>query len=350
MSHSRESTEALVQVLLQKKPSKIVSRGKELVRRCPYCGDSKNTSHHHFYIGLMQPYPFYCQICKSDGYLTKAVLRDLDSDQNYDVVIHVEKSLKDFFKDRKTTNRRSISQNLFRREFLNPVIDLEDLSKGEERRLNYLIKRLDLNRDELDNTFINSLNLSLSLKSFLNLNEIEFFTEKDIELVKRLATDYLGYASRTGQSIYMRDVTGNHQRHWQYNVVHNTKSVDNFYVISKEFDVTSSRPTIHLAEGFFSLLGVYELLGRPNDSDIMFASPIGKAFNRIIYYLSNIGILDFDINYYADSDVNLDFFRRLMSSNKILRYNKGVVKVLYNTLEDDFGHPVNKIKIRETTL
>jgi len=73
-------TQELISELSQVSPSKIVSRGRELVRRCPYCGDSKNPDHHHFYIELNSPFPFYCQICKTSGWMTKEVLRDLDSD------------------------------------------------------------------------------------------------------------------------------------------------------------------------------------------------------------------------------------------------------------------------------
>ena len=55
------------------------SGNKELVTRCPFCGDSKNPSHAHFYISVPQndmEISFYnCKKCPAAGILSDDILR-----------------------------------------------------------------------------------------------------------------------------------------------------------------------------------------------------------------------------------------------------------------------------------
>lgn len=348
---SEDARAALTALILESKPSKIVSRGNELVRRCPYCGDSKNPNHHHFYIGMDAPFPFMCQICKTSGFLNREVLRDLSADTDLSVVSFVEIGLKKFFRDNKIANTRSISQNLFRRAYTAPLFTEnfeEELSESELRKLNYFLRRMKI---QPDIEYLNSLNLVVSLKKFLNLHDIRYLTEKDDDFVRLLARNYLGYLSRSGTALFMRDVRPKtNQRHWQYNVSYGHKNVDTFYVVSKELDLTAPKITLNMAEGFFSLIGVYEMLGRPSDPTQVFASPHGKGFNRVNSYLNSLGFLDMDINYFADSDQSVEFFERLVLSNKILRENRGEINIFYNTIEDDFGHPLDKLNPKRIRL
>ena len=50
----------------------------EIMVRCPYCGDSNNKNHAHFYIKSTTPYEFFCQKCEIKGYLNEDNLKDFN--------------------------------------------------------------------------------------------------------------------------------------------------------------------------------------------------------------------------------------------------------------------------------
>ena len=47
--------------------AKVASGGKEIVIRCPFCGDSKNLRHAHFYISVPQSQPWRCSRPRSSA-------------------------------------------------------------------------------------------------------------------------------------------------------------------------------------------------------------------------------------------------------------------------------------------
>jgi len=61
--------------------AKPASGNREIVVRCPYCGDSDNKRHAHFYISVPESdkdLPRYdCKKCPQCGILTDEVLRKL---------------------------------------------------------------------------------------------------------------------------------------------------------------------------------------------------------------------------------------------------------------------------------
>ena len=58
----------------------------QLMLRCPFCGDSKNPSHAHFYISVPQndmEISFYnCKKCPAAGILSDDILRKLNMKQH----------------------------------------------------------------------------------------------------------------------------------------------------------------------------------------------------------------------------------------------------------------------------
>ena len=71
---------SLAEFLLQNFPSAQYASGKhEILMKCPFCGDSKDTKTKHFYVSIVEgkPHFYNCFKCGEKGILNSKVLRKL---------------------------------------------------------------------------------------------------------------------------------------------------------------------------------------------------------------------------------------------------------------------------------
>ena len=79
MANVNEAFEALKQYLIQNNKAKVVSGGREILKRCHICGDSRDPSDAHMYIGLKNGAIVYnCFKCNAGGYVDGSFLRNMD--------------------------------------------------------------------------------------------------------------------------------------------------------------------------------------------------------------------------------------------------------------------------------
>lgn len=319
--------------------AEVVAGGRQLVCRCKFCGDSKKQHSHHFYIKLEPPFLFYCQICRATGFMNSEVLKYF-SVYNTELLTTIDKELKNYsirssqLKTSRTSNTLPIIETSV------PPFNGTDKST---RNLVYIENRLGIALTDND---ILEKRIITDFKQFLIHNNIsKFSVEKDF--LKELNDYYVGFLSRDGCYITFRDTSvKSPQRYVTYNIFNQSSNLNSFYTISNKLDIMAKRINLVMAEGIISLHGGYEYcktLGL-DYSNTVFASPSGKNFNSIINFFQRLGLFDLDIYFLSDTDLNKRFYERLITSNSILSLSDSRINLLYNTLDDDFGVPLDKIK------
>ena len=76
---SSEAFESLKQYMVENHRAKLVSGGREILKRCHICGDSRDQSDAHMYIGMKNGSIVYnCFKCNAGGVVDGKFLRDMD--------------------------------------------------------------------------------------------------------------------------------------------------------------------------------------------------------------------------------------------------------------------------------
>ena len=175
----------LGQVLLSNIPSAQYASGKnEILMKCPFCGDSPDPKHKHFYISLKegQPHFYNCFKCNEKGIITSKTLRMMSI---FDMDATVELDLYN-----KSIMNTTASKVNYKTGFANirNMISNNDLSRA---KLAYINKRLGLNLTLND---LKDLKICPNLSDLLSCNRIDKLT-RDIRVVEDLNKYFIGFIS-----------------------------------------------------------------------------------------------------------------------------------------------------------
>jgi len=328
-------------LLTNKKPSYQTTDKKEVRVRCPYCGDSKKDKHHaHMYIQMMPPFMFHCKKCETSGVLNAQTLRDLNLFGN-DLsmsIIEANKSIK------RTQGVEKLNATVFDTKLNNVE------NEYTENAVNYVSARLG-----------KQLNNELLVKKYKAItNADQFFKDnhinKPLDWNNNLMYDFdnsVGFLSSDGSHVIFRDMTGQ-QRKKYFNLnlqPHNFSISGKIYNISSNVNMLSSTVHLIMTEGIFDIIGVYEHFYKdkvPDNNDFIFAAACGKGFLAVVSHYIQMGFLDLDITIYSDNDVDSQVYRDMKNSSPYLKNN--VITIYYNTIEKDFGVPIEHIKLRKMVI
>ena len=332
--------------------------GKEVVIRCPFCGDSqKDMRDAHFYIGLQTQYDtdryqvppkYHCFLCNKGGTLTGELLLEM---LNYNVddesIIHDLNVLAN-----KSKKSRSSKTKLFKK-YSYTTIGCVQNSELDLEKLNYINNRLGLSL-----TIEQALKdkIVFSLLYFLYYNGINNVNVSDAEL-NAISNNFIGFLSLDNSFIIFRNCSGKKmeldslkKRYKKYQITSDENDIDLFkyYCIPTRIDTLSMEPiNIHVAEGPFDILSICYNLNHNNRDNQIYISAGGKGYANAVYAIIDILKLspNIIIHIYPDNDVEDDKIKMYM-----YRFTDiGVPVYMHRNIHDgenDFGVKMSRINDR----
>ena len=349
MASSRETVEAfeaLKQYLIDNFRAKPASGGREVVKRCHLCGDSRDPSDAHMYIGLRPDgkIAYNCFKCNSGGIVTRQFLKDLACyDEN--LITMCETQNKSSGSSKGTYSGKVGSINF--RKLLLPVSANEFAMK----KLDYISRRLGVQFNAQDAA---RFKIILNLKDFLDINNITRYTRHP-DMVDALDKFFIGFLSMDNRYVMMRRLVPEGKlpefidyRYVNYDISGSSTQGIKYYAVPNIVDIT--RPMeIHMAEGAFDILSSY-LFVAPMGVNATFVAIGGKAYeNAVKFLISQYGFIGFVLHIYADADVNDRMFVNI--KNMLAPFNIPVF-IHRNRMpgEKDFGVSMDKIQEQKYKL
>lgn len=324
---------------------KPASGGKEIVIRCPFCGDSRDIKDAHLYVGINRKrndaISYNCFKCGIGGFVDGKFFREIRcTDTN------LINNVLDYNKSR-WDNTEYIQKYNAR---YNPVIDNRINTDIDRMKIDYFNQRLGVQCTQED---LIQFKVVLSLYNFLNANNVRELTRKQ-KPADELNFNCIGFLSMDNSYIverYIGEIPKNSfigRRYTNYKILDNPYGVV-YYVIPSMVDVNRDIH-IHIAEGSFDILGVYFHVVQNHDNCIFVASMNKSSYlDAIKYTLSQLQIVPcmvtVDIYLDKEDDGSLNT-RRYSSVVKELKEWVQSVTLHYNDFpeEKDFGVPSNRIK------
>lgn len=312
----------------------------EAIIRCPYCGDSqKELKHGHLYIKLKEPFPFFCHRCNTDGLLGPTALKDLNIHDN-----EISTALYKIAKNSKySIGVKTHGINLNKKQLQFPA------PNNYSSKLKYLNDRIgmDINANEA----VHLYKTIFSINDFLDLNEINFVTESDF-IIEKIEKYSVGFLSADQTFINFRSIEDAKKsgfRYHMYSIFEVDEAAKRFYTVKSKVDLMTPVLNVHVAEGILDIIGVHRHIfdGKILKNHV-FVAVNGKGFNHIFQHLSRLGFLNFNIEIYSDSDVELGFYKYMKSQSILLRDTK--IKIIYNKLEKDYGVHADRISLKEAYI
>jgi len=331
-------------------PYNITNSKDELVIRCCYCSDSQKSSlHTHMYIGLDNEYcfPYYCQKCTASGIVDRDFLKDINV---YDYILmgEIEKFNKKNSFEKKNKKSKDNSYNvksLIKKQSL--ILPEFKGTSRENAKLDYINSRYSFNLEP--EQYIHDYKVIFSFKQFIEQNEIEDIYLNDY-MLKNIIRNYIGFLSSDQNYIIFRNIDSNckkNERYYMYNI-YNNPAGKRFYTCNSKIDLLTPKIELVMSEGPFDILGIREYFYKGNTENKIFTSVNGKGYGLIINHFARLGFLNMDITIYSDADVNISLYHSLKRQNLVMGNNK--IKVLYNTIEKDYGTKLNHIKLKSNFI
>ena len=321
---------------------KIASGGKEIVIRCPFCGDSKNLRHAHFYISVPQSQEdisFYqCKRCPNAGILSDELLRRIGCNDS-NIMIEITKHNAEVmslpkYKSLKKINIYPLKWNLIRKDPNNQI------------KLDYINKRIGSNFTIFD---LAKVKIILNLYDVINTNHLELTRHQMV--CNDLDKYFMGFISFDNSYCGLRKVVDKelhnavNKRYINYSLVNKTDDRKNFYVIPTRIDILDPAPVkIHIAEGQFDTLSIYYNLNQFNDYQNIYMACGGKSYSQALeFILTESGIINYEIHFYPDRDVSdNEFYYDVLRRVELLPGDIYIHRNVFNG-EKDFGVPKERI-------
>lgn len=343
--------EALKEYLIREKNGRIQAGGKECVIRCPWCGDSRDKTDAHLYVGPSKKnnmaISYNCFLCGQGDAVAGDFFRMIncyDADLIAEVIMYNKVRCGGVIKQRNQNKQRMQT----------PPAKMPAKFSNFERslmKLNYINSRLGTNYSFEE---LAALKVCISLKEFLKQNHIRGLT-RDVNIVQQFENFGVGFLSVNNTYMVMRTVDGNvltgdvDQRYNNYLLIPHPNQLL-FYVIPSRVDAT--RPMeFYICEGPFDALGLYNMVGRKPNTVIAACCGKGRYTQLMTYFFTQAYIppalctIHMCIDKSDDGSINLDQYKGFF-----FRMNKlhAAVHVHVNDFpgEKDFGVSIDRIQDR----
>ena len=337
--------------LLNKFPNAhTASNGREVVIRCPFCGDSqKDMRDAHFYIGLSCPPKYHCFLCNKGGTLSGELLLEI-LDYNIDdenLIYELNVAANKYKNSRKSK---------FNKSFMKYEYNTIGCIEGTELdlyKLNYINHRLGLNltiEQALQDKIV------FNLLYFLYYNGINKITVSDAEL-NMISENFIGFLSLDNSFIIFRNCSGKKmtlnslkKRYKKYQIIDTDNDIGliKYYCLPAVIDTMSIEPIkIHVAEGPFDILSICYNMNKNNRENNIYISAGGKGYyNAIKCIIETLKLSpNLEIHVYPDNDIDDKtikmYFKRFTAISLPVYIHRNVFSG-----ENDFGVGVDKISDR----
>ena len=337
---SSEAFEALKYYLINEHNAKPASGGKEVVKRCHFCGDSRDPTSRHLYIGLTAEgiIKFNCFKCNSGGTVDGKFLRDMGCYDTNLILLCNELN-------QKSSNSNTSRSGRFRREVMQntPHFFARD-DEFTERKLSYISKRMGI---EFTVQMCAQFKIILNLKDFLMANNITQYTRSP-NLIDELDKFFIGFLSMDNCYITMRRLVPEGKvskyidtRYLNYNIYGMTDNSMRYYTIPTLVNPTMPLD-IHIAEGGFDILSIYTNLPHVSENGI-YASIGGKSYAALVrFFIINYGFTGFNLHLYPDADIGLN---KMQAIRDEVRPFNVTVYIHSNTSPGEKDYGVSKDRI-----
>lgn len=336
MTNNTQGFEALKQYMIDNGMAKTASGGKELVKRCHICGDSRDHTDAHMYIGCRNGVIVYnCFKCNARGVVDAKFLRDIDCyDQNIMYLCQMQNNENSGSKQYNSGSLR----NYIPKSLLIPISNNDFAIK----KIQYIENRLGFT---LTQEYISAFKIILNLKDFLSFNNITKYT-RDPEMVDLIDKFFVGFLSADNRYVILRRLIPEGKlpkfidtRYIVYNIFGRNDGIK-YYAIPGSIDMT--RPvSIHIAEGVFDIISIYANLPRIDNS--MYLAISGKSYSSIIQYvIMTYGIVCFDLHIYPDADISNSEMMKIKNELSIFNIRIFIHRNGYNG-EKDYGVSKDRI-------
>lgn len=338
-SNSSEAFEALKQYMIENHRAKIVSGGREILKRCHICGDSRDMSDAHMYIGVKDGAIVYnCFKCNAGGQVDGKFLRDMNCYDPNIIYLCQEQN-------KNSNNSRSSYSGGLR--MIRPKTMLIPISNNEfaHKKMGYICNRLGINLTQHD---IIKLKIILNLKDFLTFNNITTYT-RNPELVDLLDKFFVGFLSMDNKYVILRRLVPEGKlpqyidtRYVNYNIFGDNSGMKHFVIPTI---VNTLQPiSIHIAEGAFDIISIYSHISTPyNYSNAIYAAVCGKTYLSLIkHFILMYGLGGFDLHIYPDSDIPNYEMMKIKNEISLFNIRIFVHRNMYPG-EKDYGVSSDKI-------
>ena len=332
----------------------LTVRKDETRIRCPHCGDSvKSSSSAHCYIKNTSPFPYYCQRCSSSGIVNAEFLNLLNVFEA-DIGKYLKNSFNRYAENLNRTYGSSFTQ--YKNSRKEVKILPNQYTELEMKKVRYIEERFGF---QLDEKLLKKFNIVLNIKDFLINNGIDInrYDEKRKYMLPILNNSYCMFLLNDKGMINCRNINDNvdkKRKFYKFRIYEDLMNQDSrrFYSISNEIDLASRTFNIHIAEGIFDIVSVYNnVMDRYEDSSTVYIANNGKGYLFVLEHLKKLGMLNCNINIYSDSDVKVSEIKKKLRNNILAQMNG--FKVYYNKYNDidknvkDFGVSKDKIILSE---
>lgn len=339
--NTTEVFESLKAYLIQNFNAKPASGGKEVVKRCHFCGDSRrDPSARHLYIGQKPDgsIAYNCFKCNASGYVDGKFLRDMGCYDSNIMIMCQEQ------------NQKVIDSNQTRygglkaaKSFERPII-VANPNSYTEKKLEYVSGRLGHVFTQRDATMFKII---INLKDFLFANGITQYTRYP-DIVDQLDKFFIGFLSMDNSYVTLRRLVPEGKvskyidtRFVNYDIFGLESKGMKYYTIP--VPVYLDRPMdIHIAEGAFDIISIYMHVA-PIGTNGIFSAVCGKAYESLIrFFIINYGFIGFNLHLYPDKDIENYEMERIKQD--IAPFNIQIT-VHRNTFKDekDYGVSMDRI-------
>ena len=342
-NNSSEAFEALKVYMKENHNAKIVSGGREILKRCHICGDSRDPTDAHMYIGLKDngTIVYNCFKCggsngNGSGIVDGKFLRDMGCYDPYIISLCQEQNSKFLsstnpqFGSIKRINPRTLMVPFFSNAFA-------------QKKLRYINNRLRLSLTTYD---LAKNKIVLNLKEFLLANGITNFTRSE-EMIDLLDKFFIGFLSCDNRYVILRRLVPEDklpecidERYINYNIFNSTGN--KFFIIPSTIN-TMQPISIHIAEGAFDILSICHNIRRNHNPNSIYAAVCGKNYLSLVkYFILSYGLTSFELHLYPDMDVPEYEMIRIREETRVFDIKCVIHRNLYPG-EKDFGVSIDKI-------
>lgn len=339
---SSEAFEALKTFLVQNYQAKVAAGGREIVKRCHLCGDSKDPSSRHMYIGLRDGLIVYnCFKCNASGVVDSKFFRDLGCfDINMINMCNQNNSqVSSSTNSRKTSFRKRGNLSL-------PITE----DSRTLQKVDYINLRLGTDLNLID---LNNLKIVPNLYQFLNANGTPPLTRTKM-VCDQLDAGFLGFLSVDNAYLIMRRLVDQNQvldalkeRYVNYNIYNMISNSYRYYILPG-WVVSNDTIRLNIAEGPFDILGVRFNTDAARAPNSIFAAVGGKSYVSLVrFFIMEYGFINLEIHVYADNDVDNYEFEKI--KNLVAPYGNKVF-LHRNTYPGEKDYGVRKEHITDSVI
>ena len=323
----------LVKSLSDLENSKIVSNGKEIAVRCPFCKDSVKSNTPHMYIGMKENvYLYDCKRCPASGVLDKETLMKLKI-KDEKILIWISEYNTQVLAGRykgKINDKNSISYKL------------PDFNEEDKNKILYLNKRTNIDIKKQKN--IEKYKIILSLKKYLIENKIKRNNiDHDNDYLKMIDNHFVGFLCSDNKSAIFRNVSALNYRKRYLNLKFTKMTSRMIYILNGDLDLMTSNPVISLSEGPFDIINMHNTYFKNKDTSDTIFGAVGtkKGFRQgLIETLKLSAFYGAQVNIFSNEEITLDEYSKAFRIFKdTFKYN-----IYYNDSGEDFGDIRNGIE------